>query len=415
MSIPQLFVVTLVLLGIVIALLVVFWIRDMSRSAAADREKKTMEAQVQHLLSQQTNAAVQATLTVARNRQEELLQVVRRSTNVLQELLVAVGQLEGELSALKTNEAGKTFSPHPDLVAQMRRLYEDEARDVPGSSEIVRRLEAARRLEQQTAGALNSGYSPDASQFTSAQEGVFWAESKKRAADQFGGLLVSLEREAKAKVVLKQPTEQLTLEDAMRQLSLVEEKARNALITQQTDAARIEAAKREAEGAAGKIISQGEALKAEQLGQAKIIEATGQAKKTDAELEADRVLAAAQKKRLQEKASRADLKNQLAAYLTPGYFLPPARGAMGFQRAYDKKPMSYSTLRERGALEPTMDALHTFVAIGVHRGNDRPRLNEKYLSQIWDRNTELLEQAKSLQQLMIELGPTWAEMGVMEK
>ena len=415
MSIPQLFVATLILLGVVIALLVVFWFREMSHKAVAERDKEKMEAQIQHLLSQQTNAAVQATLTAARNRQEELLEIVRRSTNALQEVLVAVGQVEGELSALKTNEAGKAFSPHPDLVAQMRRLYEDEARDVPGSSEIVRRLEGARRLEQQTVAALSSGYSPDASQFRSAQESVFWAESKKRAADQFGGLLTSLERESKAKVLLKPPGEALTLEDSMRQISLAEAKARNEIISKEADAAKKESAQREAEGLAGKIKSEGEARKLEQLGEASVIQAKGEAKKTDSEIEAQRMLAEAQKKVLREKASRVDLRNQLAAYLTPGYFLPPARGAMGSQRSYDKKPMSYGRLSELGALNPTMDGLHTFVAIGVNRGNDRPRLNEQFLLQYWDRMTGLLEQAKGLQQLMIELGPTWVEMGFMEK
>ena len=83
--------------------------------------------------------------------------------------------------------------------------------------------------------------------------------------------------------------------------------------------------------------------------------------------------------------------------------------------AYDKKPMSYSALREAGALQPTMKGLVAFIALGVNNHNDRPHLPREFLRPSWYTLPNLVDQAKPLQQLMIELGPTFVDMGIMEK
>ena len=96
------------------------------------------------------------------------------------------------------------------------------------------------------------------------------------------------------------------------------------------------------------------------------------------------------------------------------YYTPyPAGASADQQRSFDRKPVSYSKLKELGALNPSLDGLNTFVAIGAYTGNDRPRLDIRYNNSRWPRDNGLMQQAKNLQALMIELGPTFVDMGIM--
>jgi hypothetical protein len=370
-------------------------LQDKRNQARLENEiQKLKDDEARHELARKKGEE-DAKLTLARNRQDDVLQVVRKSTNVLGNLIVAVGALNQAMDAIKTNSDGRIISPHPDLVAQARRLYEDQGRRVPLVTEVAERLEGVRRIEQQLLSVLGTAFNPEATLTSSAQDALVWAQSQARSVYEIKAALGALQRDAKAK--LSSAANPPMLQDAMMQQTAAEEQARNAIIIKATENAKWTEAQTLAAAQSNHIIAQ------------------AHAKLTDAEIERQHVLDDSQRKLLREKASRTDIQSQLAAYLTPGYFLPPPRGAMGIQKSYDKKPMSYSKLRELGALEPTMDGLHKFVAIGVHRGNDRPRLAEEFLGQSWDRKTELLEQAKGIQQLMIELGPTWVETGVMEK
>ena len=353
---------------------------------------RELEARQKEYNIQRTNAAMQEALAVARNKQDNLLQTVRSSTNALGDLLVTVMRLDNELSALKNNAAGRALSPYPDLVAQARRLYQDVARDVPAQSEVVSRLEAARRVEQQLLSALGTAYDPDASLSSSAQESLVWAGSEKRTADGYDALVSSLEREAKAKVSLTPVADPPPLEDAMKQLTAAEESARQKVILQKTAGAKDQAANLQAQG------------------EARVIVAKGEASKTGADIEAQKILDDAKKQLLREKAAKPDIQTQLAAYLTPGYWTPKP----GEANTYDKKPISYSELQEMGALDASMKGLRAFVAIGVNPRNDRPRLQRDFQYAWWN-IPALQDQAKNLQQLMIELGPTLVEMGLMEK
>jgi hypothetical protein len=379
-----------------------YYIKSGKLNAASIQRKR--DAQNQKIKDQQARDEMarekgeeEARLTLARNRQDDVLQTVRKSTNVFGTLMVDVGGLEQQLQSLKTNREGRAISSHPDLVAQAIQLYKDQARRLPEVSEIADRWEGARRIEQQLLSMRGSPFNPDSTLTSAAQDGLVWAESQAQSVDDIKATLAGLQRDAKAK--LTSVADAPTLQDAMTLQIAAEQRARNEMMIKATAAAQLQETRTLAEAQSNSILAKAEAMK------------------TDSEIERQRVLQDAKKKMLREKPSRADIRDQLAAYLTPGYFLPPPRGAMGsqIQRSYDKKPMSYSKLRELGALAPTMDGLHEFVRIGVNRANDRPRLPDAFLLQYWDRKPELLDQARNLQKLMIELVPTFVEMHLMEK
>ena len=163
MSLTTFFAISFVVLLAAVVLLGIGYYRNFGEKAKAERKLQEIEAKQQQVKLEQTNAALDATITFAQNKQAELLQTVRNATNSITDLLNVVIRLESEMTDLKSNDAGRGLSPFPDLVAQAKKLYEDVAKDVPPVSEVVTRLEGARRIEQQLLASKGTAYAPDAS------------------------------------------------------------------------------------------------------------------------------------------------------------------------------------------------------------------------------------------------------------
>jgi hypothetical protein len=361
-------------------------------------DKAKLQRQVDELHRHQTEIEVakksaesQTSLTLAQNRQQDVIQVARNATNVLGPLLLVVNRIKGDMEALRTNSAGRSIALHPELVAQARRFFEDDAKNVPSSDEVLEKLESARRVEQQLLAVAGTAYEPEASVTASAQDALVWGESQKRNVNQAAATLANLQREAKVKVTATPLGDALTLDDAMAEIAAAEANARGQTILKHTSQAQIDAVELEAKGKSAKILADAES------------------KKTDSDLEAQKLSNATQKKVLLDKAARPDIQRQLAAFLTPGYFSPNVQT----QVTYEKKPMSYSMLKEAGALQPSMDGLRIFARIATNQRNDRPRLPKEFQYAWWS-NSDLVDQIKKLQQLMIELGPTFVDTGVMQ-
>ncbi len=322
---------------------------------------------------------------------------MRNATNSIGRLLTVVVQLNDDLTELKISDAGREISPYPDLVAQAKKLYEDVATDVAPVSEVITRLEGARRVEQQLLASSGTAYSPDAAVTSSMQDSLTWAASQNAKATQYAALLAALQREGKVKVSLKPITKRTTLEQAMSQMSAADAEARNKIILDKTGTAKVQAAGIEGEAQAENIIAQAQSIQ------------------TAIRTQTDSVRDMSKQMKLRAKASRSDVRFQLAAFLTPGYYTPYAAGArLDQQRSFDQKPISYGKLQELGALSPTLDGLNTFVVIGAFGGNDRPRLDMRYNNIKWLKDKVLFERAKQLQALIIELGPTFVDLKVME-
>lgn len=57
------------------------------------------------------------------------------------------------MTALPTNETGRAVALHPDLVRLAGRLFESGVPEIPPEPDIITRLEAVRRIEQQVLAA----------------------------------------------------------------------------------------------------------------------------------------------------------------------------------------------------------------------------------------------------------------------
>ena len=115
---------------------------------------------IKYWLSQK--AEEQARITLAGNRQQEVLAQVRAATNALEKLLANAQQLRADAEALKSNEDGKRVALHPDLVRQARAFYEAlrqagveaELVYVPRESHISEMLSVSRAKDPTVSSAL---------------------------------------------------------------------------------------------------------------------------------------------------------------------------------------------------------------------------------------------------------------------
>ena len=227
---------------------------------------------------------------------------------------------------------------------------------------------------------------------------VSWADTATEKTSQLSQLLAALVSESKVKyteatVKASSPT----LEQAISKAGQSEVAANQKLITEQTKGAKTKATGMEALARVGQIFAQANSIR------------------SDMDTQIQQINGATKDRQFQARAGQRDVQLQLAAFLTPGYYTPyPAGASADQQRSFDRKPVSYGKLKELGALNPTLDGLNTFVAIGAYRGNDRPRLDIRYNNSRWPRDDGLMQQAKQIQAIMIELGPSLVEMGLME-
>src|ERR1051325_2758174 len=124
------------------------WYSMRSDKAKLERQILALTNQQQRAELERQKGAEDARLAFARTHQNDTLIKVRQATNALETLLHQVDSVRADAAVLKTNEAGRALALHPDLVAQPRRLFESELPQLASASDIIERLEGARRIEQ---------------------------------------------------------------------------------------------------------------------------------------------------------------------------------------------------------------------------------------------------------------------------
>ena len=361
------------------------------------RQLDELQALKTHVEIAKTKVAQNAGLALAATHQEAALVQIRAATNQLMRLLSSSAQVQADATNLKSNGAGRSVALFPDLVTQAQRLYETDLAKLASREDIITHIEGARRIEQQLISAEGTAYEPPADMTETIQGMVAWADSSAEKNGKASQSLAGMISESKIKFTDATATAASpTLEQAMSRARQSEVADNQRIITEKTSGAKKLAAGVEGAAEAGKIIAQAQSFKDDIFGQI------------------DQIRGAAKGRQLQAKASNPMVRLQLAAFLTPGYYTPYAAGAPGDQqRSFDQKPISYGKLRELGALAQTLDGLNTFVGIGAYQGNDRPRLDIRYNNSRWPKDKRLFEDAKKTQALMIELGPTLVDMGLM--
>jgi hypothetical protein len=380
---------------IVAAVLFVAWDFRLLRS-----DKAKLQRQIEDLQNRQTRAEIeqkaaeeQAKLTIARNRQQEAIAIVRKSTNALQILFSMTQDAESQLASLQTNKTGEALSPYPELVAQAQRLYEDARAGLPSLPEVEAKLEEARRVEIQLVSESGTAFNPDGSLLSVSQDALVWSEARRITADQIAARIRSLSREPATKGAPAKPFSRVTLAEAMQRLAAEQAERHNEVVTEKTAEAKEEATKLEAKAVSNRIL------------------AVAESKKVQADVDTHKIEFDTKTRVLREKASRADVQQQLATFLTPGYWVP---AGINGQFSYEKRPMSLSKLTAMNALDPSVRGLIALVQIGCHHLNDRPHLSREFSYNTWFTNPARLEAAKKMQQLLVELGPTFVEMQLMD-
>lgn len=416
----------LALIGVGSLVGVVYYLR--SDKAKVERQLAELAAKQAQAEIDQKKAADNEKLTLARNRQDEVLAQVRSATNILFQLLAETKALATEAADLKSNEAGRKVALHPDLVAQARRLYESEIPGVVPVNEVVTRLEGVRRVEQQIIGAAGTTFEPGADLLVTAQNGALWAEPEKRKATQARTLLAGLVTESKVKVTGEALTANSpTLDEAIRRLNQSEIAARQAAIVKKTTEAKIEGTAALAQAEAQRLIDQAKAEAQRVIDEATEIKAQAerdslqrkaQAKLEDvkADVAARDTLDEATRTRLRQRASDPSVQAALAPLLTPGLWTPAA--GSGAFKEIQKKPLSLSALKASGALNETAAGLKALVYIACNYYNDRPKWSDiAYKNQnlsAFLKDPARVALAAERQKLLIEVAPVLVEMKLME-
>ena len=416
----------LALIGIGSLVGVVYYTR--SGNAQLQRQlAEVAEKQAQAELDKK-KAAENEKLTLARNRQDEVLAHVRSATNILFQLLAETKALSADSTALKSNEAGKQVALHPDLVAQARRLYESEIPGVVSVDAVVTRLEGVRRVEQQIVGAAGTTFEPGADLLVTAQNSALWAEPEKRKATQARTLLAGLITESKVKVTGGAVTSgSPTLEEAIRRLNQSEVAARQEAIVKKTTEAKVEGTAALAQAEAQRVLDQAKAEAKRVIDEAAEIKAQAerdslqrkaQTKLEDAKADvaAKDTLDEATRTKLRQRASDPSVQAALAPLLTPGLWTPAA-GSGAFKEIV-KKPLSLSELKASGALNPNANGLKALVYIACNYHNDRPKWADiAYKNQnlsAFLKDPARVALAAERQKILIEVAPVLVEMKLME-
>ena len=412
-------IVFLVLAVTSVAALVVIVRSTMTHNARTQSELARLKQKLIDDEIERAKAGRDAQLVLARSRQEEVLAQARTATNALGRLLAEASQFEGDAMALKTNEAGRLIGLHPDLVAHARRFYETDLGQAPATADIISKLENARRVEAQVATNLGSAFLPASDLALTVQASKIWADEEHRRLGQLQAGVSGLVSESKIKVTKNKLTSDTpTLEGAIRQLQEAEVAFRQQLFVTNTAAAEQKAIVTKAEAEAKRIVMEAtiqasnilarveEALKDLERQRA-LRDATNQVKYATMTNAVKNLEAEARKVELRRRASDPVLQSKLTPFLTPGYWQSSGL-------TYEKQPVSYTELRNQGALNEAWSGLAKLVSIATWEGDRvRPRWHLRGGPLAWGHFAESVDFAREAQHALIELGPVMVEMKLL--
>jgi hypothetical protein len=374
----------------------------------AKQQIEAEQALAQAKLDRQRDEAA-AKLTVARSQQDAALIVVRNTTNALTRMLVASREMKDDADRLKASDLGRTLAMFPDLVQQARHLFDIGFAQLPADSEIVSRLESARRIELGLVGKLGSAYTPGADLVAENHSAFAWADEAMKRVSLAQAALAGLVTEARVKVTSGNSSN-LTLDEAIRRFSEAEAVARQRTIEEATAKAKAEADKLMAATLSDQIKSDAQKKAAEQERKRLEEKAQEEVAAAAAKIKADAIAEEARTMLLKQKASDPQIQTILAPFITPGYLT--ARGTL----SYDKKPFSFRELKSAGVLEPTNAGIQAMVNLAfTSQDKVRPRWGFKQTSsKSWLHVPEDMERVKKAHALLIELAPVLVQMGQLE-
>jgi len=284
-----------------------------------------------------------------------------------------------QATALRTKDAGRTVALHPELVPLAGRIYESGLSNVPPEADLLRRLEAVRRLAQQVSENSRKAYVPPPELAGTVQTHAAWATLAQAKVDQIHQTLNSLVRESKVKftratLTADAPTLAAAIARRNEEVAGTEIKvAEQTASTARTNAvlkraeAGADATKTQAEADATAMTTQAKAEAEEIIATAKRAaeeshrkqaevnaakerewkerEATLKLAETKTKVAVQDKVDEARKIELRKKASEPAIQTKLAPFTTPG--CSQIKGM-----TIDLKPLSYTALQNSGAWIP---------------------------------------------------------------
>jgi cell division septum initiation protein DivIVA len=368
-------------------------------------------------------------LRVANAQQQEALAELRKATNLLEKLSGELDDLLKATATSPTNNAEAQTAASPELTNALRNLPTPrEIRDrVSQIDPVIFRIESAQ----------HSPYLPDPHLIADAKKTSEWASINLSLISELRARVGQMQTNGPAQSVASvpppksppqppEPTERSTNE-VTHSAVLAEAKAEADRIIAETkaEAARI---LDETRAEAMRILSDARERAAAILAEIKAKSAvTEEAKPVQAATEDPATLPVAPEKTpnpstnivvaieaparepdLQQVLSDPKLRARLRALTTPGTMRVP-----GMFRA-EKAPISLSQLKQFGALEPDISGLDRLVEIAsTPQDAIRPRWNFKIRRGVWQHRSAEVEEARRVQQVLIEHGSDLVAAGLL--
>lgn len=384
-------------------------------------------------------------------------QVVERFAVYVEEAAKLLTDLEGKGSSfqarfegLMTNDEGKRLAQDPIAFMTYIRYKDDPI--VP-LGEIASRKKALDSLLGQLKTELKSqnvGFHPPESQKRDTDEQYFWVRERlARVGERNEWIDSALARAPKladpktAKpleaVVRAYEIERQEFWDKARQKgeaaaneeseSMVIDKARMAAMESRLKEAEVMISKmkaeREVEFKRITTDTQQKLAEAEireknllaELDRAKkLAEATRRVEDAKAEAKSSRMGLEADKTLDKQRCEDPEVKRLLAPFLAHGKYQPGMNKEE--MLTADSKAISLSRLRSYGAMEPTPTGIQKLLEVATSKPLQRPidtmRVRWGHKPRLRDNSPESVDEMKKAQQLLIELGPTMVELGMLQ-
>ena len=410
-------VALLVLVGISASVLWFVVHRANDERARMEDERATWEAEKQKTEIERQKAAEASKGAVAKNQQKVALVMVQSVRGGCEDLLAKLRSLNQDSKSLRTSTSGMRVAQFPELVGSARRLYDHDLKELADEAVVISKVEGERRIEDQLGNMAGTVGVPDAAIFSTAQADANWVTREGAKVDRARSLLANLVSEAKIKVPPSGGTgTSQTLEQAMADMAMQEAGAQQKLIVNKTAEATTTATYTTASAESDRILNDAQLKAAQILADANASAVKQQQaldlQKANLQVDAAKVKVAIDQANDETRkvAYRAKLKDpnvlsQLAPLTTPGFL------QVGDQNSFDRQPISYSALMQSGAFGRTDAGLQRLIHVVANgRDKDRPRLR---FSAGWKNRPDEREQIAALQQLVIELGPTMVEQGLL--
>lgn len=200
-------------------------LKDQFRAQVQSMEYQKQAQQVRNdqAVIEQRNVEERAQRTLARNKQDRALAIIRKAITSFERAITNINNVEGRLGDLCTNAFGARITLYPDLVRQADFIYENASKNLPEVYHIAEQLTACRRIEQDLIEVMGSNFDPEQTLLKAAEEMMIAGKRAHINAYTTREDLDQLERDLKAQQPIwvgnpTPPTASSTLQDGMGKL-----------------------------------------------------------------------------------------------------------------------------------------------------------------------------------------------------